>query len=336
MSEKAKQLLDAQVAFHLSQLQGDALNSLINNEIDQLREWLSSQNIEQFIDRKRLEQIFDKLIVDLELPQSLTDSIADLVKQLAFSEQWGEWQVRDLVDEESFHKIVDQAVALESVRNEIIHRAMHSEIYSDMISDVVYHAIKDYMVEENIFAKKIPGVSSIMKMGKMGLSKMPSLDNMIESTAKHYINANIKNTVDMSERILQKSLGEENIKRVAKNVWSSIENEKLDLAKRYVKPEDIDQASKMSREIWLDIRKLPALKSIFLFVVDELVSYLKTQSVTAWFDQLGGDTELLKQELQLNLEILLKDALDSGYLEERIRANLAPFYDSDAVKDILD
>lgn len=335
MNEKAKQLLDAQVAFHLSQLQGDALKNLISVEIERLREWLNSQNIEQFVNRKRLEQIFDNLIVDSELSQSLSDSIAELIKQLAFSEQWGEWQVKDLVDEASFNKIVDQAVALETVRNEIIHRAMHSEIYTDMISDVVYHAIKDYMIEENIFAKKIPGVSSIMKMGKMGLSKMPNLDNLIESTAKHYINANIKNTVDMSERILQKSLGEENIKRVAKNVWTTVENEKLDLAKRYIKPDDIDQANQISREIWLDIRKLPALKSIFLFVVDELVGYLKTQSVTAWFDQLGGDTELLKSELHLNLEILLKDALDSGYLEERIRANLAPFYESDAVTDLL-
>ena len=66
-------------------------------------------------------------------------------------------------------------------------------------SDIVYQALSDYLVNENPLAKKVPGVSSLMKMGK-GLMESTGGNAAIESALKSYLHKNTQKIVDISER----------------------------------------------------------------------------------------------------------------------------------------
>ena len=85
-----------------------------------------------------------------------------------------------------------------------------------------------YMLAENIIAKKVPGVSSLIKIGKFAVNKtMHSLEAAIENKVKSYIESNLENTIKRSERSLNEYFNKTQIVDMSEEIWESVAKTKL-------------------------------------------------------------------------------------------------------------
>ena len=243
----------------------------------------------------------------------------------------------DFITRKDYDAIIAKSVELDSIRNEIIHHALHSSVYTQLISDVSYHIIKQYVMEENIVAKKMPGVSSLMKVGNKALNMAaPKLENAVEGTVKKFIKDNIASTVDLSEKLLVKSLNAETIGHLGETLWEAMDKTNFNVAEKYIKEDDINDVVDLVVNAWDSTRANAVVLDLINRVVAMAAETINSKTLGDWFDYLGGDLELLNAELADYLVSASKPALESGYLEARIRENLSPFYESDEVVGILE
>lgn len=337
MNERAEALLDAQVDYWLEQLQSEALQNLIATEIEAFSHWLKKIKLEDITTPDIINQLIVTGLLDRELPESSYQAIVDVITQLFYDEQWAQWNLEETIDRETFDQIVHKLVELEDVRNQVIHQVLHSPIYTEMLSDVLYYAIKQYALEENLLTKKIPGLSQMMKMGKWGINKtVPNLEQIVEQTVKSYIQSNIKGTVDLSERLVTKSLNKDSIGHLANNVWENSYNKPYSLAQTYVRESDLDDFNGIGQQVWKGLKDKPLLRETVEHFTHKLFEHINQQPLGDWFDTLGGDWEILIDQLYRAAEAAFQPALESGFLEERLRAQLRPFYSSAVVTDILE
>jgi hypothetical protein len=119
-------------------------------------------------------------------------------------------------------------------------------------------------------------------------------------------------------------------------MWHKIKAAPLSTAQQYMSEDDIEFGSKVGIDIWNHVRQTP--------YAQELLKEL----IAVWFNQFAHKDGLsLLAELNINREIILKEAqlfaepvvvemLQSGFLAERIKAQLSDFYGLDIVGQLLD
>jgi hypothetical protein len=79
---------------------------------------------------------------------------------------------------------------------------------------------------------------------------------------------------------------------------------------------------------WLHLRTTPLFDDILQAVVRSFFLRYGKQDVASLLARLGLTQDVAAQELQALAAPLAQQALAGGYLEQRIRARLAPFYDA--------
>ena len=132
------------------------------------------------------------------------------------------------------------------------------------------------------------------------------------------------------------TLDAKQIHHVADQMWHKIKAEPLSVAQQYMGEDDIDFGSKVGIDIWNHVRQTP--------YAQELIKEL----IAVWFNQFAHKDGLaLLADLNINREIILKEAqlfaepvvvemLQSGFLAERINAQLTDFYSLDIVSQLFD
>ncbi len=340
LSPLASQLYEAHVSFLLNQCSGDTWLQQVEAEITALRSVLEQVTLNQLINKKDLLATIQTVLVDYpidrsEIAKHRHDLFLDVQKTILHAEINTQTHLSDVFSKKQNQQLVEKIIDLSELREQIISALLNSSIYVQLVSDVLYNGIKDFMLEENFLAK-MPGVSTMLKMSKWSLSKtLPNLDTFVEKTAKDFIKQHIPKTVELSERILNKSLSGDSIRQVAEHIWSQVHHKTLDSAQDYIRDQDLVDFVTLSEAFWFHYRKSAHFIEICSVFIEYWLEKHGERTPVSFFDSLGGDTSLLIQELKRHSLHWIQVAKEQGYLEQRIRAGLAPFYQSKQVTQLL-
>jgi len=189
-------------------------------------------------------------------------------------------------------------------------------------------------MEDGGLAKKVPGMSSLMKMGK-GMMERVGADDALEGALKSYVKRNTRATMEMSEKLVAHALETPKLKAVSRQFWQQIKSAPLDRATRYVETDDVQDVVVIGNTIWNHFRQTSHAREL----LNELVH--------AWFEKWGGDPastvlesiglgkERLQGEVKLLLTPLALELEKGGHLEARVRLHLEVFYSSAAATAAL-
>ena len=339
--KKSQQLYEAHVQFMVAQCSGSALSTRIHDEITALRGWLDKVTLNRFIQKEDLLKTIKKSLVEYPLDgeniaRHRHELILDIQKALLHANINQKTKVEDVFSEQNCQQLTEKLIDLSQLREQMVSSVLNSDIYVHLVSDVLYNGIKDFMLEENFLAK-MPGISTMLKMSKWSLNKtLPNLDSFVEKTAKEFIKQHIPKTVELSEKILNKSLGGDSIRQVIEQVWQQLKDQSLDQAQQYVTDKDLVDFVTLSESWWFHYRKSEHFIESCATFIDYWLEKQGERTLISFVDSLGGDTALLIAELQSYVPHWLALAQEQGYLEQRIRSWLAPFYHSQGATELLD
>ncbi|MEE4249034.1 MAG: hypothetical protein V2I38_00440 [Alcanivoracaceae bacterium] len=331
LSEKAQALLDAHVAFTVEQLTGKQLEQQIEELIDNLLKDTSKLKLGDVVTPTMIKQTAHRYAIHHEIPPAIPELVGEVARELYQLESHDENKIFDLLSDEQFRELMRKVLEMKDLRERLIHEAVSNPIYGEMISDVLYHGISDY-ITKNPLTKKIPGAQSMMKLGK---SVMDMASPNAEQGIKRYIGQNINASMKQSEKFLVRNLSDEKISRVAEDIWDEVKLNKISVFRNYVKESDIEDFFVIGFEYWRELRKADYYRDMIDAGIDFFFKKYGKSTLPELLDEMGVDRNMMVAEAMHYAPHVLAVLNKKGILEKAVRRQLAPFYESEALQNLI-
>jgi uncharacterized membrane protein YheB (UPF0754 family) len=237
-------------------------------------------------------------------------------------------RVRELLSKQVFDHAIEVLANMDEPRRQIIHQVVSSSVYSRLVANVLYHGIKSFLVTENGMARAIPGASSLLRLSQNALNAtVPQMEKNVDKQLVAFIDENIQQTIADSEIFLNRSLDDALLQKVGDELWSTLSEETLARLTRSLSKDSVVASGDVLQEAWEHLRESALVQDIAQSVVRGFFLRYGKQDVAAVLQAMGIDQVAVTEGLLAVAIPLAQRACGDGYLEERIRARLTPFYD---------
>ncbi|TCB66772.1 hypothetical protein E0H88_13305 [Acinetobacter sp. ANC 4216] len=324
-----EQLIEAHLDFldqefsHTATIQTEFLN---------FYQWFRKQPLQQIWSFEQINALLQKQVLATPASSFLIEQITEHLRFALVHPLNESTKIADVIPVLTIDKIAQYVASKSAHRQRLIKTVVNNPAFSAMISQLIQHSIQDY-VDNSVMAKRVPGVSRFMKMGKSVLETVT--DSNLDETVAHYLQKNILKLSQMSEHVLNQHFDDEKLYHFQANLWHKIKDMPLTVLKNYIEVQDLGNTVNLGHEIWDHIRQTDYLKQQ---VHDGIYAwYIRNQERP--FDlllrDLNIDEALIQHELQQLLAPVVQKLVSSAYLRERARAYLEKFYYAETAQKIL-
>ena len=322
-------MLDTHVAFELRRWQEDSLRATIGEEAGALVAWLETVSLNEVVGSEQVMGVVRRIVIDRPLAPEVVDSIRESVQVALEMLSEDTTPLEALLPRPLYDRIAANVIGMEELRREITHQVVTSSVYTMLISNVLYHGIKDFMLSENAISRKIPGASSLVRFGHNAfVNAAPQVEKMIDKRLIAFIHENIQETVRESEQFLNTAVDVPMMESVAGELWATNARKTISTLSGGINPAAADELVDVVMGFWLHVRATPFLLDFVEQVVRNYFLRNGKKSLRTLLDELGVTTELLADEIYAAAAPAVAAAHRHGSLEASIRRRLAAFYDS--------
>lgn len=337
MQVKAQQLLDAHVAYTLSQLSGDQLKITISREAAATYLWVASEKLTDIAPKDKVKAILERFLEEASVTdatqayfESLYHSVLDYVAK-------EDIEIDDLISEDTWKRIVEKVIEQKDLRNELIHRLVSNKFYGEMLSEILYNSIKSFLQQSGPSSDK--GLGGLFNVGKGILgAALSGMEDTIDKNVKKFLSENINKTIRDSEKILQSRLTDANIRKGAEKLWDVLDDlnfkELAEKAKKY-SSQGKENLGDLSKAVIHDVRDSKALRQIGDVILNHFYQEYGEQPLSVIMNNLLISEDKVVREVTLAAETIVGRMHASGFLEKRVREILSGFYSSPEASTLL-
>ncbi len=320
-------LLAAHIQYELQQYAPDRLEPVLREEMVALYAWLGTVNVSELLQPDIVTAWIQRNVLERPLPAEVIDFLKENIIVALELVQDDQSRVQDLLPKAVFDRAVDSIASMQALREQIVHQVVTSSLYSRLLANVLYHGIKTFLVTENGMARSIPGASALLRLSQNALNATaPQMEKNVDKQLVAFIDDNIQQTITDSEAFLNRSLNEELLHKVGEELWDSAADETLAHFSRSLDKEALVAWVDVVEQSWLHLRQTELMHDIVQAVVRSFFLRYGKQDMRALLEQMGLSEEAVLPEAMVVVAPLAERALASGYLEQRIRSRLEPFY----------
>lgn len=332
----AQALLDAHTAYLKEQLTGNALQSLLENEVDHLLEMAGQIRLNEAVTRYMIKDTVRVYAVELELSGAIPELVGDIARGLHAHPIHAETTLGDLMPDGLFAEFLDKILEMRELRERLVHEAVANPVYAALVSDVVLDGIRGYAQQGMERARRLPAAGRAVRVGQSLLgSALPMLEEGLEEGLRKYMRRSLEEILQRSEEFLLDHFDEEKIRELALDVWDLLKDKHIAGIKSGITSLDLEEFFVIGYETWRELRLTP----FYIALIDS--------GIDSFFDKYGEITlsELL-DEIGITRDIAMREAMRfappviamlerKNMLEPVLRRNLEGFYTSAAVAKIL-
>lgn len=330
----AQQLLDQHLAFELEALTGKRLKQDLRKEVRELFKLFRKLPLNAVVSEEQIMGVIDREVINLDIGPGIPELAGEATAAVVHAHE--HYQLKDILDRDQFSAFVDEALMLRQQREMLVSEVLGHPLYSDLVASLVYQGIVNYLYEDNLISKNVPGVSSIMKFSKQWANKaVPGLDGSVEKRLKGYIAGIMPTLIKRSEQFLSEALTDAEIKDSLLATWSALEEHQLKDLQSNLGDWELHEFVVLGYEFWLSFRKTPYFRDCCQVVVSYLFDKYGPEPIGRLLEDVGVSEKMVVDELNAFALPLLQTLKQEGYLEAMLRRRLTPFYQSEAVEKLL-
>ncbi len=330
-------LLERHVEFELDALTDERIAPYLRSEIDTWFEVAAREPLSAFVTEERCLAAMQRVVVEASIPPSAGEFVLWMFFVFAQRLEDAEVEVQEVIGKERFLELVHLFAGLHEPRRRFVAELLHHPFYSELISSLVYEALLNYLIEDNLISQNVPGVGSMLKLGRKVASRaVPGLDATVERQLKGFIKGNLPSLIKTSEQFVEDILTDEQLEEQAANAWAGIRSMRLAELGAGVNREDAEGLGRWGRAYWDELRGSEFLVDMIETLIANVFQEYGDEPLKALLDDFGITPRRVGQELVTLAPPLLKQLREAGYLEALLRRRLTPFYASEVVAEILD
>lgn len=324
-----EQLIEAHLEFleqefsHTATIQSEFLN---------FYQWFRKQTLQDIWSFEQINALLQKQILATPASHFLIEQITEHFRFALIHPANENTQIADVIPVLTVDKIAQYVASKSGHRQRLIKTVVNSSAFSAMITQLIQHSIQDYL-DNSVMAKRVPGVSRFMKMGKSVLETVT--DSNLDETIGHYLQKNILKLSQMSEHVLNQHFDDEKLYHFQANLWHKIKDLPLTVLKNYIEIQDLPHTVGLGHEIWDHLRQTEYLKQQVHDGIYAWYTRNQERSFDLLMRDLNIDEALIQHELQHLLNPVIQKLVSSEYLRMRARAYLEKFYYAETAQKIL-
>ena len=324
-----EQLIEAHLDFleqefsHTATIQSEFLN---------FYQWFRKQTLQDIWSFEQINALLQKQVLATPASHFLIEQIGEHFRFALIHPANESTQIADVIPVLTVDKIAQYVASKSGHRQRLIKTVVNSPAFSAMITQLIQHSIQDYL-DNSVMAKRVPGVSRFMKMGKSVLETVT--DSNLDEAIGHYLQKNILKLSQMSEHVLNQHFDDEKLYHFQANLWHKIKDLPLTVLKNYIEVQDLPNTVGLGHEIWDQLRQTEYLKQQVHDGIYAWYTRNQERSFDLLLRDLNIDEALIQHELQQLLAPVIQKMLSSDYLRIRARAYLEKFYYAETAQKIL-
>ena len=249
-----EQLIEAHLDFleqefsHTATIQSEFLN---------FYQWFRKQTLQDIWSFEQINVLLQKQVLATPGSHFLIEQISEHLRFALIHPANESTQIADVIPVLTVDKIAQYVASKSGHRQRLIKTVVNSPAFSAMITQLIQHSIQDYL-DNSVMAKRVPGVSRFMKMGKSVLETVT--DSNLDEAIGHYLQKNILKLSQMSEHVLNQHFDDEKLYHFQANLWHKIKDLPLTVLKNYIEVQDLPNTVGLGHEIWDQLRQTEYLK----------------------------------------------------------------------------
>ncbi|MFB2764123.1 MULTISPECIES: hypothetical protein [Marinobacter] len=340
MSKTAPSLVDtlfeAHVKHEVAALKGAKLKKFLEQEVDELLGYAEKVPLGRLISPEQVMGVIKRIAVNMELDAGIPELAAEMAAEVLKAPVQADTTLGEILSREQASGFIEEALELRQQRERIISEIMAHPVYQELVSNVVYHGLVNYLYEDNLITRSVPGVGSVMKFGKKMANKaVPGLDETFERRIKAWLAESLPGLIVRSEQFLHRALTDDELRDSVMAAWVSLENQTIAELQDGLGEVELQEFVVLGYDFWLNFRKTAYFEGCARAVVEHLFAKYGDRPVMDLLNDIGVTREVIVTEIaELGLPII--DVLHKeGYVEALVRRRLGSFYKSAAAKKLL-
>ena len=333
MQALAEQLKQAHIKHIMGKLQASE-RELAQHFAQHIFTWGEKQTLNALLDESSICSVVEH-IASLEPSDAMQARLSAIIKQTLALDSLKQ-PLGEILDEHATQRVVVEALALEEARSALIHSFIDNKMFSHILTDILYNGIKSYLTSDSGIGNKIPGMSSMLKVGKWASSKAgPGIEQSIDKTIKSYLNSNIQNSVKFTEKLINDMLNPQSAEKIFKDIWGQIKDKNIAQITQHIKEGDHEKIASALISAWNDSRTNPAIVTAISQAIIKNSQALEG-NINALFADIGIDQHWLTQLAEYLLVSLTRNPIAMQQVENWLAEELASFYQSQECLTLLE
>ncbi|TGN41160.1 hypothetical protein [Marinobacter confluentis] len=335
-TDLADALLEQHVKHELSSLKGAKLHRFLEQEVDELFDYAGRLTLGRLMSAEQVMGVVRRVVINMELDPGIPEIAAEMSTEVLNAPIQKTTRLNQIITREQATGFLEQALELKQQRKRVISEIMTHPVYQELVSNLVYQGVVNYLYEDNMITKSVPGVGSMMKFGKRMANKaVPGLDESFERRFKAWLSDSLPGLIARSEQFLHKSLSDDELRDSVMAVWVSLEDHTIAELQDGLGDIQLQEFVVLGYEFWLQFRQTPYFDGCVEAVVTHLFELYGDRPVLDLLNDVGVNRKLVMSELDALVLPVVDVLREEGYLEALIRRRLTPFYKSAAARKLL-
>lgn len=299
--------------------------------LDQGAAIIADKPLGTLVDGEVLAQVVDDWLAHVATVEGLQPVIESVAHALLNHARQDPVTFGELLDEAQFEALLEQLLRLRSLRERTIHAVLNHPLISQMVSEMLYTGIKNFLLEENALAK-LPGVSSMMKLGRKSVGRaMGGLEEPIRS----YLRQNIRATLKTGEQWLNRELSNDRIAELARDAYGRIAPMKPAALLRDVPDDTLPGLVRQGALLSDHAATLDYSRRLVMEGIRAAIEALMAWSLPALLQAMRTDTAARRDTLAPALAHGAEVLKEQGVLSAWAELALGDFYQSEACLSVL-
>lgn len=336
-SDLASRLLEQHVKHEMAALKGAKLRKFLEQEVSELLEHAESITLNRISSADRVMGVIQRVVVDMELDAGIPELAAEAATQVINASVQRDTTLGDIISRDQATGFVEELLELRQQRERVIGEIMAHPVYQELVSNLVYTGLVNYLYEDNLITKSVPGVGSMMKFGKKMANKaVPGLDETFERRIKAWLADSLPGLIARSEQFLNQALSDDEVRDSVMAAWVSLEGRTIAELREGLGDVELQEFVVLGYEFWLQFRKTAYFEGCARAVVDHLFAKYGDEPVTVLLSDIGVTREVIMAEVDAQVVPIMDVLREEGYVEAVVRRRLSAFYQSAATRKLLD
>ncbi len=307
-------LFEAHVRHELARLRGEQIPARVASFVAELFEWMQRVRLCDVSNSEQISGIIQRCAIELRVSGGIMELVGEMGQLVLASPTSDDTRLGQVLDDGAYERFAEKIAQLPGVWRELSERVVHSEAGEVIQEELITRALDDLL--------------------RAAPHRLRRFTLRLEVQLARALAARLRRASrEHGEAIAV--LGPELIRSLADEVWSSVSSLPLRQLFALIDKQDLEDFIVLGHEFWLHYRQTP----YFHRLMEEMVAHFFTkygeQSLAELVDDMGVSQQLLAHELAVLLTPILSRALDSGFAEQQLRAQLRTFYESPACASLL-
>jgi len=320
-------MLAEHVRFELARWQGENLPTSVQEESDALFAWLETVSVGDLLPAAETAAAVAAIVEQVPAGDEAVAFVVEALLAARASLRASDAVVFDAVAAGDLHELVDLLSGMDELRGRVLGAVTDNPAYHEFVAHVLYHGVKAFVLSENVFARRVPGAQSLIKLGQRGLNTAaPGLEANVDRQLRRFVQGQIGDTLSDSKRYLDQTLTGESAHELLDTILGDLGPRRLGELAAALDAEDLAELTEQAAPIVRRALRTGLVGRLLAPAIERVLTAYADCDAAAVLADLGVDRETLPGQLTSVLRPAVEHAHATGFLEERLRARLAAFY----------